>query len=146
MIPPPPTSTRTDTLFPYTTLFRSTGPYVLIAKGDLNSLDKIKGKKLRAGGSLWDRFATSVGATGVNIPSSEMYEALSRGILDAAIYAVGGLKTHGLADVAEQVIMLNLGSFRAGSLYSFNQDVRSEERRVGKECVGTCRSRWSPYN
>src|SRR3546814_11113278 len=23
-------------------------------------------------------------------------------------------------------------------------DVRSEERRVGKECVSTCRSRWSP--
>src|SRR3546814_5040817 len=26
------------------------------------------------------------------------------------------------------------------------RDVRSEERRVGKECVSTCRSRWSPYN
>src|SRR3546814_4677461 len=25
-------------------------------------------------------------------------------------------------------------------------DVRSEERRVGKECVSTCRSRWSPDN
>src|SRR3546814_3284776 len=24
--------------------------------------------------------------------------------------------------------------------------LRSEERRVGKECVSTCRSRWSPYN
>src|SRR3546814_10025103 len=24
-------------------------------------------------------------------------------------------------------------------------DARSEERRVGKECVSTCRSRWSPY-
>src|SRR3546814_3311997 len=24
-------------------------------------------------------------------------------------------------------------------------DLRSEERRVGKECVSTCRSRWSPY-
>src|SRR3546814_18426662 len=23
---------------------------------------------------------------------------------------------------------------------------RSEERRVGKECVSTCRSRWMPYN
>src|SRR3546814_18647957 len=23
--------------------------------------------------------------------------------------------------------------------------LRSEERRVGKECVSTCRSRWSPY-
>src|SRR3546814_12337231 len=26
------------------------------------------------------------------------------------------------------------------------QNQRSEERRVGKECVSTCRSRWSPYH
>src|SRR3546814_18819479 len=26
------------------------------------------------------------------------------------------------------------------------QPNRSEERRVGKECVSTCRSRWSPYH
>src|SRR3546814_4984445 len=26
------------------------------------------------------------------------------------------------------------------------RSVRSEERRVGKECVSTCRSRWSPYH
>src|SRR3546814_12449636 len=25
------------------------------------------------------------------------------------------------------------------------ESLRSEERRVGKECVSTCRSRWSPY-
>src|SRR3546814_11414809 len=25
-------------------------------------------------------------------------------------------------------------------------DSRSEERRVGKECISTCRSRWSPYH
>src|SRR3546814_14920357 len=27
-----------------------------------------------------------------------------------------------------------------------SQSRRSEERRVGKECVSTCRSRWSPYH
>src|SRR3546814_14531622 len=27
-----------------------------------------------------------------------------------------------------------------------NVSRRSEERRVGKECVSTCRSRWSPYH
>src|SRR3546814_966952 len=27
-----------------------------------------------------------------------------------------------------------------------NRADRSEERRVGKECVSTCRSRWSPYH
>src|SRR3546814_4635990 len=29
---------------------------------------------------------------------------------------------------------------------SVTAPVRSEERRVGKECVSTCRSRWSPYH
>src|SRR3546814_7679572 len=27
-----------------------------------------------------------------------------------------------------------------------NLSRRSEERRIGKECVSTCRSRWSPYH
>src|SRR3546814_2288677 len=29
--------------------------------------------------------------------------------------------------------------------YNLSGTTRSEERRVGKECVSTCRSRWSPY-
>ena len=28
----------------------------------------------------------------------------------------------------------------------FMVDMRSEERRVGKECLSVCRSRWSPYH
>src|SRR3546814_2554515 len=28
----------------------------------------------------------------------------------------------------------------------FLREARSDERRVGKECVSTCRSRWSPYH
>src|SRR3546814_12023946 len=34
---------------------------------------------------------------------------------------------------------------RAGVKYIITK-WRSEERRVGKECVSTCRSRWAPYN
>src|SRR3546814_5377873 len=33
-----------------------------------------------------------------------------------------------------------------GFLSSRTNKQRSEERRVGKECVSTCRSRWSPYH
>src|SRR3546814_3595550 len=29
---------------------------------------------------------------------------------------------------------------------SYDDQARSEERRVGKECVSTCRHRWSQYN
>src|SRR3546814_5591844 len=32
------------------------------------------------------------------------------------------------------------------SVVGYIRDKRSEERRVGKECVSTCRSRWSPYH
>src|SRR3546814_17992212 len=35
---------------------------------------------------------------------------------------------------------------RAICMLSKDKVARSEERRVGKECVSTCRSRWSPYN
>ena len=31
-------------------------------------------------------------------------------------------------------------------VYASEAKHRSEERRVGKECVGKCRSRWSPYH
>src|SRR3546814_11898803 len=38
---------------------------------------------------------------------------------------------------------LSDGWFATGDVGSID---RSEERRVGKECVSTCRSRWSPYH
>src|SRR3546814_21085291 len=41
--------------------------------------------------------------------------------------------------------------FEQQSIFAPQQELlfdllRSEERRVGKECVSTCRSRWSPYH
>src|SRR3546814_2805172 len=35
---------------------------------------------------------------------------------------------------------------RGGHYAGTGRSDRSEERRVGKECVSTCRSRWSPYH
>src|SRR3546814_18824965 len=41
------------------------------------------------------------------------------------------------------IICLQLGP---RDIVLLGADDRSEERRVGKECVSTCRSRWSPYH
>src|SRR3546814_15362311 len=59
----------------------------------------------------------------------------------------------------KQLYTLDLGALVAGSRYRGDFEERhkqvlkeirtrgrSEERRVGKECVSTCRSRWSPYH
>src|SRR3546814_4268236 len=41
-------------------------------------------------------------------------------------------------------VLMRAGSAARSSASRFNAG--SEERRVGKECVSTCRSRWSPYH
>src|SRR3546814_20304187 len=43
-------------------------------------------------------------------------------------------------------ILLDVAVLGAWTALYFGINFRSEERRVGKECVSTCRSRWSPYN
>src|SRR3546814_14346635 len=46
------------------------------------------------------------------------------------------------AQAAKQVIFQKVRDAERERQY----EERSEERRVGKECVSTCRSRWSPYH
>src|SRR3546814_13008058 len=46
-------------------------------------------------------------------------------------------------NAVRQLAQLPVGNARAPGTISV---VRSEERRVGKECVSTCRSRWAPYH
>src|SRR3546814_3955974 len=60
-----------------------------------------------------------------------------------------GLEVERLTGVVEDVGLLRRGTQAAARPEV--EDVgdvadRSEERRVGKECVSTCRSRWSPYH
>src|SRR3546814_18808673 len=49
---------------------------------------------------------------------------------------------------ASRVGLSDDGLQLAQSAFAFLEEHawRSEERRVGKECVSTCRSRWSPYH
>src|SRR3546814_14808932 len=53
-------------------------------------------------------------------------------LLDHLRAEVGGHHDHGVAEIHRAALAVG--------------EARSEERRVGKECVSTCRSRWSPYN
>src|SRR3546814_5800748 len=50
------------------------------------------------------------------------------------------------ASVNEACAQTSLMVSRYTDILGFILRSRSEERRVGKECVSTCRSRWSPYH
>src|SRR3546814_15305237 len=86
--------------------------------------------------------------------------ALVTGVQTCALPIFGGL--YARVDVADEE-SVSAGLDAAGSAYGITRllvncagvapaiktvgkENRSEERRVGKECVSTCRSRWSPYH
>src|SRR3546814_11922306 len=113
MIRRPPRSTRTDTLFPYPTLFRS--------------LDMML-------------TARHVGAA----------EAVTMGLVDRLAPARKSLEV--ARELAHQIAAFPQIAMRSDRLSTIRQfdlphdeAIRSEERRFGKECVSTVRSRWSPY-
>src|SRR3546814_8186772 len=71
---------------------------------------------------------------------SRLPEHVRSGLADAAAEAgvrIQLIRRHGRAAGPQP------SSFR---VFLGNADPRSAERRVGKECVSTCRSRWSPYH
>src|SRR3546814_11800246 len=84
------------------------------------SLDDLDARLRKARGSV-DEQARRSEMLSPNLPGSAMGLAFRVGVELVAGVAVG-----------------------AGIGYAL--DRRSEERRVGKECVSTCRSRWSPYH
>src|SRR3546814_20223079 len=53
--------------------------------------------------------------------------------------------SRGGLEFAQQLLEQSLGKERAAEIME-RLNARSEERRVGKECVSTCRYRWSPYH
>src|SRR3546814_13422722 len=114
MIRRPPRSTRTDTLFPYTTLFRSR----------------------RARTDDGDTLAGRLDLGHVRAPAHG-----ERGVGDVFLHRTDGHRTK---TVVEGACTFTEAILRAHTAADFRQ--RSEERRVGNECVSTCRSRWSPYH
>src|SRR3546814_3078404 len=150
MIRRPPRSTRTDTLFPYTTLFRSfigwvkaeapgkTGPsgvgkenYTWYQKNvhmvpytwhDEVALLRRELERAHASLRLEEHNNRNLPPL-LPAPDAASFDKLARERLDPFVDCLA--KQENITDKP------------------YLRD-RSEERRVGKECVSTCRSRWSP--
>ena len=72
------------------------------------------------------------------IQAHQDYLVVAQTYLDKARQTLATIKSLGISDV--------WGLVRKTEIEGFMAHARSEERRVGKECSRTCRSRWSPYH
>src|SRR3546814_1887412 len=83
-----------------------------------------------------------------DVCSSDLPELLQHAGLVQPLVAHGVDELHVGVDELGQVLVAGRHDDAvalAGCDAAQRPDDRSEERRVGKECVSTCRSRWSPY-
>src|SRR3546814_19750576 len=101
-----PGSTRTDTLFPYTTLFRA---FVATFRAQGDRLAQMIDKLLA-------------------LAAVEYRQRIEQ----PEPVALAALVDEAVAQVGTEAAAAGVS--------------RSEERRVGKECVSTCKSRWTPYH
>jgi len=100
----------------------STAPYTIIGRRPINVPADLAGLKVRTPGSVWDRWVQHMGAVPVNLPASDMYESLERGITDLVLQPVAALRSYSLWDVATDVTNLNLGTFHSLSLLGYGRE------------------------
>src|SRR3546814_7800276 len=72
--------------------------------------------------------------------------ALVTGVQTCALPILQTNKAKDVARLASEVQSLDRLELAEALDRRLQHEGRSEERRVGKECVSTCRTRWSPYN
>src|SRR3546814_16472514 len=127
MIRRPPRSTRTDTLFPYTTLFRSVNQVIAVLLEDGEDASAIADKPQ-------DKPQAKPEAK----PEARQPEPAQESRKPAT----------GTAPPPPKAASPEAEPARTGATVKQTvlEALRSEESRVGKECVSTCRFRWSPYN
>src|SRR3546814_16510961 len=125
MIRRPPRSTRTDTLFPYTTLFRSR------RRG-------CHGRGGRRGcGGIGDGRGDGQRARDAN---------LAVAVLDLDFGKLRFVEQFGERADKSRIDVDALLFMVTHETLSCCYGARSEERRFGKVCFSTCRSRWSPIH
>ncbi len=92
-----------------------TGFRFLMAK-PVNSLDDLKGKRIRVFGTQGAKTAQYFGASPQTIPANELYPALQRGVVDGAIRAPDDAWSFGERDVYKSMIATPL-QFSPGGAY-----------------------------
>src|SRR3546814_11340419 len=99
--------------------------------------------------------SASIRTLGVTTADDQATTGLTTPDIVTFLSNMAGLAREGITHAAFEASSHGLSQYRteglpvqAAAFTNFSRDHldRSEERRVGKECVSTCRSRWSPYH
>ena len=101
----------------------SSNVYVLITTKPVRSVDDLKGLRLRSGGAPYSRWAEHFGATPVNLPVGDTFEAISQGTIDGTMASIVDMLSYRLVDIAKYVTDVPLGTYHVTSDFTTGMDV-----------------------
>jgi len=107
-------------------------PYMLLTTKPMTTLESLKGKKIRSF-SAFGRWVEYMGGIKMSLSANDIYDALSRGTLDANLHPATELYNLNFKDVAKFVTRLPLGTYN-GNQFNFNtrtwRSMTTEQRRL----------------
>jgi len=127
----------------------STGAYAILGTSPMTTPEEMQGRRLRAAGGAWSRWAAEMGAVGVSLSGNEIFEAVSQGTIDGAMNAPTELTSLRLMDVATHVTVdMPGGTVHGLDLMSVNrgfwQSLTTEQRAAYIEAaaLGNAAATW----
>ena len=113
----------------------------LVSKKEVKNLEDLKGTKLRAPEGLVQDLFRALGAAPVNLPGSEVYTALEKGVIDASDYSIFARnQQNGMNDIAQNPIYpgwhstpVNQVTMNKGIYDALPQDLKNVLTEAGKQ-------------
>jgi TRAP-type transport system periplasmic protein len=96
----------------------SSDVYVLLTTKPVRNADDLRGLRLRSGGAPYSRWAENFGATPVNLPVGDTFEAMSQGTIDGTMASIVDMLSYRLVDVAKYVTDVPLGTYHVTSNFT----------------------------
>ena len=100
----------------------STPVYTMFCNAPVDTVEELKGKRIRISGAPWARWAREFGAQPVALPIGEAYEALSQGVVDCTFFSATELTNFNLIEVVKNIVTdIPGGLYAAGGASTLNK-------------------------
>ncbi|MBV7379996.1 TRAP transporter substrate-binding protein DctP [Maritimibacter dapengensis] len=122
----------------------SSDVYVLMTTKPVESIEDLQGMRLRSGGAPYSRWAENFGATPVNLPVGQTFEALSQGTIDGTMASIADMLSYRLVDVATNVLRVPLGTYHVTSNFTVAADSWADMSPEQREMFAKAANRGNP--
>lgn len=93
----------------------TTPVYNFLTVEPIRSADDLRGKRIRTGAPLFAGFVASLGGEAAQIPSSELFESLSQGVISGTLSGTHEIIANRLGDAIDYVTEIEMGFFNSAA-------------------------------